>query len=47
MAKKAVQTYEIRTRTRRRNRPHPFNIRKKLGPKSSARGMRKRKRGQG
>ena len=36
-----------RTRVRRRNRPRPLNTRKKLGPKSSFIGSRKKCRGQG
>ena len=41
MAQKISQNYKIRTRVRRRNKPHPLNICKKLGPKSCHRGITK------
>jgi len=47
MAQKISQNYKIRTRVRRRNKPHPLNICKKLGPKSCHRGSQKKRRGQG
>jgi len=45
--KKAANTYENRTRTKRKRRPYPLNIRKNLGPKSPWRGCLKKRRGQG
>ena len=45
--KKAIASYDVPTRTRRRGRPRPFNHRKNPGPRSAFRGLRKKKRGQG
>jgi hypothetical protein len=46
MAKKRSD-YVAATKTKRGKKLRPFNIRKKLGPKSSWRLTRKKKRGQG
>lgn len=47
MAKKIGITYEPRTKVKRRRRPRPLNVRKKLGPRSNYRGMKSKLRGQG
>ena len=47
MAQKQTSTYTPRNKTKRRNKLRPLNVRKKLGPHSSFRGMKSKARGQG
>ena len=47
MAQKISVSSASKTKVRRRGNLRPLNTRKSLGPKSSWRGVRKKKRGQG